>query len=281
VLRGLSWNILRVRSTDCWFDVEGAANRLHDALTALLTDSHAKEAKAGSDQTLRWKLGDEVEPAQAITGGLEREDLEVSMSPMDEAGLTLPVELAAAGAGSPSPDNGNAPRYRLADLSRFRAEPDQFHEFGYRTTLRGMVDAVMDTEAPLREEVLAQRIARAHGWLRTGSKIRERIQLHLRDLERTGESSGDFLWKPGTVAPMHPYRAPVDSEARRGIADIPLAELASIVVTEPALLEENDAALALARFLGVERLAATSRARLDEALRHAAALLAPPGAESP
>lgn len=186
-----------------------------------------------------------------------------------------PVGLGVSRAALGAPQQENGPRYRLTDLSRFRAEPDLFHEFGYRTTLRSMVDAVMEAEAPLREEVLAQRIARAHGWLRTGSKIRERIQLHLRDLERTRESSGEFLWKPGTIAPIHPYRTPVDVEARRSIADIPLAELASIIVTEPALLEENDPALALARLLGVERLAATSRARLDEAFQHASAQLAP------
>lgn len=82
-----------------------------------------------------------------------------------------------------------------------------FHEFGDRATFRGMVDAVMDTEAPLREEIPAQRIARAHGWLRTGGKVRERIQLHLRDLDGTSESGGEFLWRPGTIAPIHPYRA--------------------------------------------------------------------------
>lgn len=67
--------------------------------------------------------------------------------------------------------------------------------------------------------------------------------------------------------------AQVDIEARRGILDIPLAKLPSIVVDEPALLEETDPALALARLLGVERLVAASRARQDEALRHASTRL--------
>ncbi|SFJ67297.1 AAA domain-containing protein [Bosea sp. OK403] len=288
VLRGLGWNILRVWSTDWWFDAKGAAVRLHEALTALLADSRATDIETAPDQTVRWELGDEVEPAPTATDTIARDDgrREDSMSQTTEASVVPAVDLMAApakepmrlsaagpGPGTP-PGSAEALRYCLADLARFRAEPDQFHEFSYCATLRAMVDAVMDAEAPLREEVLAQRIARAHGWLRTGSKIRERIQLHLRDVERTSEASGEFLWKPGTVEPIVAYRAPIDAEARRGIADIPLAELASLVVNQPALLQADDCALALARLLGVERLAATSRARLDEALVYAAAYVA-------
>lgn len=285
VLRGLGWNILRVWSTDWWFDAKGAAVRLHEALTALLADSRATDIATAPDQTVHWELGDEVEPALKTTGTIAPDDgrLDPSTFQIKEAGLTPdfdlmatqapePVRSAFAGRGpamSP-PDSAEAPRYRLVDLTRFHAQPNRFHEFDYRGTLRAMVDAVMDAEAPLREEVLAQRIARAHGWLRTGGKIRERIQLHLRELERTNESSGEFLWKPGTVLPIVAYRAPIDAETRRGIADIPLAELASLVVNQPALLQGDDRALALARLLGVERLAATSRARLEEALIHAA-----------
>ena len=70
--------------------------------------------------------------------------------------------------------------------------------------------------------------------------------------------------------PVVAYRAPIDAAARRSIADTPLADLATLVVSQPALLQEDDRPLTLARLLGVERLAATSRARLDEALDYAA-----------
>ena len=132
-----------------------------------------------------------------------------------------------------------------------------------------MVDAVLEAEAPLREDILAQCIARAHGWLRTGSRIREQVLLHLKDVDRTEESSGDFIWKKGTVSEFIPYRAPEAMEFRRSISDIPLAELAYIVRSKGELLDESDPALSLARFLGVERLAATSRERLDEAISRA------------
>ena len=71
-----------------------------------------------------------------------------------------------------------------------------------------MVDAVIEAEAPIKDDVLAQRVARAHGWLRTGARIREQIERHLRILDRTRESTGTFLWKPGTVAARIPFRVP-------------------------------------------------------------------------
>lgn len=68
---------------------------------------------------------------------------------------------------------------------------------------------------------------------------------------------------------LMPFRHPAGDEARRGIADIPIAELASVVVTNPTLLDQRDPALDLARLLGVERLAATSRTRLEEVIERA------------
>ena len=159
--------------------------------------------------------------------------------------------------------------YGVTDLLPFGAAPERFYEFGYRETLRQMIDAVMERESPVRTDILCQRISRAHGWLRTGGKIRERIDLHLRDYDRTTESSGEFIWKKGAVEALLVYRAPESEEARRAIGDIPLAELASIVVQNPGLFEEPDPARELARLLGVERLAAASRSRLDEAINKA------------
>lgn len=160
-------------------------------------------------------------------------------------------------------------RYHVTDLSSFKADPDQFFEFGYRDTLRGMIEAIIETENPLRTDILAKRISRAHGWLRTGGRIREQIDLHLRGYDTTRESSGEFIWKQGAVVEVLAYRQPVDEDARRAVADIPLAELASVALDNPDLLDDTDPVRYLARLLGVERLAAVSRARLDEAITRA------------
>jgi hypothetical protein len=161
---------------------------------------------------------------------------------------------------------GELGHYRIADLLSFAVAPESFYAFTYRDTLRAMVGAVMDAESPLRTDILCQRIARAHGWQRTGPRIREQIAMHLRDFDRTTESGAEFIWKKSAIVQTHPYRKPATEDARRSIAETPLAELVSVVQDYPDLLDMPDPARDMARLLGVERLASAARARLDEAL---------------
>jgi hypothetical protein len=72
---------------------------------------------------------------------------------------------------------------------------------------------VINKEGPLLADVVAQRIARAHGWPTTGGRIHERIDLHLRGYDTTSESSGAFLWKKGSVTEILPYRPPANEQA--------------------------------------------------------------------
>ncbi len=290
VLKGLGWNILRVWSTDWWFDPAGCAERLHASLETLREDSRARRAAEEVEVTSHWDMGHQAEGIDEIRDD-EAAALVAEVTPPPttvEAELvsetpTVPDASEAAGPQpvvTPDPDEPpEERRYRITDLSGFQADPNQFFEPGYRDTLRSMVEAIIETEGPLRTDTLAQRLARVHGWLRTGGRIRERIDLHLRGLDRTMESSGEFIWKTGTVSNIVPYRHPVNEAARRSIADIPLAELTFVVLDKPDLLDKPDPSRDLARLLGVERLAAGSRARLDEAIaearRHIAAPLSP------
>lgn len=276
VLTGLGWNMLRVWSTDWWYDSTGCAERLHAALEGLLEQSRATRADPVAEA--HWNMGHEVEGIEGIRddeAALQVEavvsvpgPVDVELVATDVTPPVIEVQFASAHPASAMTPPSVQPddRYRLADLSAFPADPARFFDFAYRDTLRGMIVAVMDRESPLRTDILCQRIARAHGWLRTGGKIRERIDMHLHDFGRTQESSGEFIWKPGEVTDFRPYRAPSGDDARRAIPDIPLAELAAVVQAHPALLDEPDPARELARMLGVERLAAGSRTRLDEAI---------------
>ncbi len=278
VLTGLGWNMLRVWSTDWWYDAAGCADRLHGALQDLLDKRRAADAEAGAGVTAHWNMGHEVQGIEGIRDGevaARTEAVTPATAPIGiepvpaDAPLITPVRIAEASAArAPVAISWAGPddRYSITDLTVFAAEPDHFFDFAYRDTLRAMVVAVIETESPLRTDILCQRIARAHGWLRTGAKIRERIDMHLHDFDRTQESSGEFIWKAGAVTDIRAYRPPHGDEARRAIPDIPLAELAAVVRSNPDLLDESDPARELARMLGVERLAAGSRARLDEAI---------------
>ncbi len=271
VLTGLGWKILRVWSTDWWFDAKGCAGKLHGELENLLAASRARDAELSGpaievNDSARWDMGHQVENIEEI----RQDDAMVqtpevsALTPMGRELVCAPVTPIRLAPALSAVAESNF--YVVTDLSGIQAAPDRFYEFGYREVLERMVQAIIETESPVQMDTLFQRIARAHGWLRTGSRIRERIELHLRDYDRTQESSGVFIWKKGAVLDALPYRVPSSEDARRAIGDIPLAELVGFVTENPGLLDESDAARELARLIGVERLAATSRARLDEAI---------------
>jgi hypothetical protein len=117
-------------------------------------------------------------------------------------------------------------------------------------------------------------VARAHGWLRTGTRIREQIALQLHKLERTNETTGTFLWKPGTVVQRLPFRKPLSSDHRRSLADISIAELTDFILAHPTVLDKEYPPLVYARLMQVDRLAAPSRDRIAEAITRARTLMA-------
>ena len=270
ILTGLGWNILRVWSTDWWFNMQESIERLHQGLTDLLAASQLPSTDAEPEPAIEpdppMPTGDDDDtpPVDEPNGPNETGD-EAARSIVSD----MPAESnqrVAGLAAAPADADRSRQVFRLADLSSFKPDPDQFFEYSYRPTLQAMVEAVMAAEAPVREDVLAQRIARVHGWLRTGARIREQIRLHLRGYDREEETSGRFLWLAGTIASCLPYRVPAGPDDRRSLAEISLAELAGFVMTHGDALGENDPALTFARLMQVERLTATSRARLQEAI---------------
>ncbi|WP_149574435.1 DUF3320 domain-containing protein [Xanthobacter oligotrophicus] len=285
VLRGLGWDILRVWSTDWWINREEAIARLDLALTELMARSRAEAPQQQLDSAAqtRWDLGTAVDPTAVAADETteqpapdepdpeETEELEtVAEGPLRDMLAPDAADPSAAatvfsGSGLPPDGLAGAPVYRPADLSGFAADAAQFYEDSYGPRLAAMVEAVLNAEAPVREDVLAQRIARAHGWLRTGSRIKAQIALHLASVERTRETTGDFLWLSGTVCERLPFRTSPDA-ARRGVDEIPLAELVFLASNHPRLWEARDPPLALARSIGIERLGREARMRLHLAI---------------
>jgi hypothetical protein len=266
---------LRVWSTDWWFNAEESIERLHLALNEALTTSRTSlAASAAPMELLKTDIeGFAVEEDDQILGNDDVFQSSPNEAPTedDELGelVTLPQDEVNEERQVSRTDvvTGASPAsFAMANLTAIKADPDCFFEFSYRPTLQAMVDAVMDAEAPLRDDVLAQRIARAHGWLRTGARIREQIALHMRTLDRTEETSGVFLWKSGTVTKRVPFRKPQNPEHRRSLAEISIAELVDFIASHLNALEEEDPPLVYARLMQVERLTAPSRERLQEAI---------------
>ena len=153
-------------------------------------------------------------------------------------------------------------------MSGVSLNPEAFHEASYDTTLLALIAYVVAQEGPVLDDVLARRIARAHGWMRTGARIRERITL-LADqhCHTTQEGNSTFYW-PASLnkRQLLVFRRPVSDEHIRPVDEISLPELTALARELRATGVQEDALLTeMARALGLQQLRAGSRARLAHA----------------
>lgn len=147
--------------------------------------------------------------------------------------------------------------------------PEQFYEYVYDGVLKSLVEWVVQHEGPVLDSVLARRIARTHGFQRTGSRIQERVeQIAKQRFASTEEAAGSFYWPdgmpPGTEVA---FRWPTDEDCARGVEEICEQELLSLArkVISSGITGEN-ALIMMAREIGLGRLRAASRGRLEAIL---------------
>ena len=159
--------------------------------------------------------------------------------------------------------------YRRADPATIaRPDRDRFAEEGYAETLRAMIAHVIEVEAPIFEDLLVTRIARAHGLLRSGNLITRRIvRLLPSDVLRVDEGDRKVIWpKSKTPGSVHVYRK--DHTGERGHENIPVEELAAIAAPFTRLQLSDEAILRkVAEEFKLDRLREATRTRFQVALQ--------------
>src|SRR5690606_7416267 len=147
ILEGLGWKLVRVWSTDWWVDREGAAERLHQKITALLETGREARAEVpsvgvssvDSDPVLGRRaespLGAE-RYASAKTGSTVQPNASVESDSID-----LPTPAARV----------EDTHYRLTDFGLLRSviDPEAFYETSYVPVLTNLIRHVLDHEAPV------------------------------------------------------------------------------------------------------------------------------------
>jgi very-short-patch-repair endonuclease len=229
ILRARGWHIERVWSTDWWIDAASVLDRLHATLERRLEADRARRSKDAE------RLRANAETATLTT-----------------ASKTI-AETTPGG-------------YRYATFESFRESvaPDAFDEARYTPQLERMIAHVMEIEAPIRLSELIERIARAHGFRRSGTRIAERLTALIRQSYyiEVEDNEHVFAWKnQGDEHNDIKPRYPATSEDVRQIDDISLRELASAMIDAPT----DDALTDVARKFGVRRLTANARDRLRKA----------------
>lgn len=267
VLEGLGWRIERIWSTE-WF---GHRRDVLDRLDADLR-SHLKrdreldepkfeeteevapkdqpegEPEIGREETIQASVASEVPtmdqtaaPPFSIEDRCSKPDRVASHSV-----LTSEQANKAASQGGPEPD------------------PEAFHDPSYDETLRTMVREMVETHGPIHLDAVARQIAERHGWKRVGGRIRARIEGASAALDQSHEPGGAFLW----ITPPEEIVAWRDIPGRNP-KEISISEIAGLLQIEPALLQAEDPVLALARRLGLSRLAEGRRSELGVVLSEA------------
>ena len=241
VLSGLGWRLVRVWSTDWWHDATSALDRLDESLRALLEQARARRAEQEANRPDRAT----IEPRNE-SGETSEEEVEVEDAPM-------PVALG-----------GDYVRTAFLDMEG-RIDPSKFAEPGYTTTLREMITRVIEAEAPIRDDLLVERIARAHGFKRSGRVIRDRLMTLTKALAHVEEEhrGATFVWPDaGSASAWDRARYPATNEDVRDLGDIPLPELTAVL----RACVDDDKITEAARALGVRRLSAAGRDRLRRAI---------------
>ena len=282
VLRGLGWEILRVWSTDWWVDRVGTLEKIDRKLRDLLVLS--RERRAVEEQ--RVAAAEEaaaaiarasadaahssgVDPAGEADNELAGLSADTGRTPPAQA-TRLPVETYARNAGA---SEVAATQFVEADPKSAveGVSADDFFNKTYDKVLLPMINHVVEVEGPVLDAVLARRIARAHGWQRTGARIHERVVgLAALSHRGTSEEVGTFFWpsglEPGAVIA---FRRAADDSAR-SVDEVCLPELIALArgVLSGGLTTEA-AVVAMARELGLQRLRAASRARFEVAIARA------------
>ncbi len=285
VLRGLGWEIVRIWSTDWWIDSTGTLDKLDAKLHALLATQRARRleqtereaeaerlAQAAIDKAIAGATRPSV-PGTNIDAGLTSAVLPISDHPEEaEEVFARPISVSPVRQDGVNLAPATSQIYQVSNPADAitSVEPDRFFETEYTGTLLALIAHVVKHEGPLLDAVLARRIARAHGWLRTGGRISERVlQLARSRYKTTAEDVGVFYW-PEHLDPAAepPFRAPADGDSVRPADEICMPELASLARTIIAGGFQGEVVChAMARELGLQQLRAASRSRFERVLK--------------
>lgn len=182
----------------------------------------------------------------------------------------LPLGVGAKTSASTIHDTASLRQYIATDFAASGLRPDasRFYEASYRSILRQMIAQVVSSEAPIYEDVLVERIARAHGFQRSGNNIYQIVTRVIdREFARSKDDDRVVIWPTGmrSNAPW-PFRE--SSNGVRSHSDIPIAELASLATPFIRLrMSDEDVLRRMADHFQLGRLREATRGRFEDALK--------------
>jgi hypothetical protein len=156
-----------------------------------------------------------------------------------------------------------------------RYDASRFYDDAYLSTLRPICVDIIDKMGPITFVHLAEKVARAHGFQRTGSEIKKRVWAAVgRQRKNTRAPDGSNTFWPQGMEPMThiPYRGEVVGGEARPWSAAPYVERLGLAVKIVHTVPSSERLAEMARQIGVGRLRAKTRDELVELLESAGAI---------
>lgn len=233
VLKGLSWNLLRIWTMDWWDNSQKEIKRILNTLAAIRDSSlkgtpQSDERLVATNETV--KLNDK-EPVDIV-------------QPHPQ-----PIRLTA-----------KVKEYSATKLSTNNVSSDDFLLPQFTGTILKKVAAVIEHEAPISEGMLTRRVVQSYGIARAGNRIQARmdgayISMQLKFTTQDGQS---YFWNNYQNPDDYSgFRASGDADNKRDAKDVPVQEAANAicyVLFEQISLSQDDLIREAAKLLGYSRL---------------------------
>jgi hypothetical protein len=265
-------------------DAATAFVKLHDRLTADLEADRLRTTQTAPTEHAPTKLhAADPEPLPGAplesVGEYEAESVDqdrlIEIAPQfpgEEQPVAPVKQYADSAVHVPQAIPVSIAEYSAADVSAcgHKPDPDQFYDPLYRPVLRAMTAHVVTIEGPIFVEVLVTRIARAHGFARSGGKIWDCVLAAVeRRFPKSHEDSRIVFWPAG----VDPDRLPPFRQSTADVrdhSDIPVVELATLArrfLGEGADLEET--VRRMTSHFGLSRLREATRMRFEASVERA------------
>lgn len=249
VLEGLGWTLYRIWSTAWWHDADSEMEKLLSAISAV---ENTRSLEFANEESPRL-VAENSSPALII-----REDTIGSKTP-DHRPIVIP-------SGTPE-----SSFYEVTDLTSFlpKISPLKFYDSDYESTLMELIGCIVEKEGPILDTLLVKRIARAHGFQRSGNVIRKHVlEIAKRHFYiKQDPVGGVFVWHDDDLPDCWTkFRIPTSEESSRKIEEIAFEELKAALPSTPSL----DLPLELARIFGIRRLTSGARTRLEAVIQASA-----------
>ncbi len=275
VLVDLGWSLVRLWSTEYFIDPAASIDRIHAHLTTLLQQDQAQA------RLRRTPAGPGAgQPDTHGARGASRDQ------PPPDTGVLDTSELATAEVGPPRRFAATQQPMDYTDGASLGSDDAEsttengaegvggggFYDDSYLPQLRAECLDFVDRAGPMLLDYLAERIARSHGFARTGARIRERVEKAVGKARVITKDPmrNRIVWPTSMEpAPVLAFRGDVVAGEPRPWDAVPHPERLGLAVDVLRKVGRADGVAAMAATIGFARLKETRRKELDALLREA------------